>query len=244
MRVRVLSDLHLEARPFEPPAAQADVVVLAGDIHNGPAGVEWAKRTFAEPVLYLAGNHEPYDGELEATRRAIRDAAAGSGVTVLDCDVAVIGGVRFLGCTLWTDFDLHGASGRALALGKYLDWLVDFRAIRFGARAFAPQDSIDIHRRHLAWLEAALDAPFDGPTVVITHHAPHSGSIAAKFGTHPLNPAFVTDLDRLMGGPVLWIHGHTHTAFDYRVRGTRVVCNPRGYPGEDTGFRADLVIEV
>ena len=47
-----------------------------------------------------------------------------------------------------------------------------------------------------------------------------------------------------MGRAPLWIHGHTHTAFDYTVRGTRVVCNPRGYAGEQTGFRADLVVEV
>jgi predicted phosphodiesterase len=244
MRIRVLSDLHLEAGAFDAPPAEADVVVLAGDIHNGTAGVEWAKRAFACPVLYLAGNHEPYDGEFAATGAAIAAAARGSHVTVLDCDRTVIGGVRFLGCTLWTDFDLYGAAGRALAVEKYRAWLVDFRAIRYGDRAFAPDDSIGIHRRHRAWLEAELDATFDGVTVVVTHHAPHRGSIAPKFATHPLNPAFVSDLDHLMGRAALWIHGHTHRALDYVVRGTRVVCNPRGYPGEDTGFQAGLIIEV
>lgn len=244
MRVRVLSDLHLEASPFEPPDAPADVVVLAGDIHNGPAGIEWAKRQFGGPVLYLAGNHEPYDGDFEETRRALRAAAAASHVRLLDCEEAVIGGVRFLGCTLWTDFDLLGEPGRTLALGRYRDWLVDYRAIGFGARRFAPDDSIALHHAHRAWLESALAAPFDGTTVVVTHHAPHPGSIAPAFATHPLNPAFVTDLDALMGQAALWIHGHTHRAFDYVVRGTRIVCNPRGYPGENTGFQPDLVIEV
>jgi predicted phosphodiesterase len=244
MRIRVLSDLHLEAAPFDPPPADADVVVLAGDIHNGAAGVEWARRRFACPVLYLAGNHEPYDGEFAATSAAIEAAARGSQVAVLDCDRVVIGGVRFLGCTLWTDFDLDGAEGRELALGRHRDWLVDFRAIRYGDRAFAPDDSIDLHRRHRAWLATELEAPFGGATVVVTHHAPHRGSIAPRFASHPLNAAFVNDLDVLMGRAALWIHGHTHRALDYTVRGTRVVCNARGYPGEDTGFRADLVVEV
>jgi len=244
MRVHVLSDLHLEAAPFEPPPAPADLVVLAGDIDNGPAGIEWAKRRFSTPVLYLAGNHEPYDGDFEQTQRALRAAAAGSHIVLLDCDAAVVGGVRFLGCTLWTDFELLGEPGRALALGRYRDWLVDYRAIGFGGRRFAPDDSIALHRVHRAWLETALAEPFAGPTVVVTHHAPHRGSIAPAFATHPLNPAFVSDLEPLMGRAALWIHGHTHRAFDYVVHGTRIVCNPRGYPGEDTGFRADLVIEV
>ena len=244
MRIRVLSDLHLEAAPFDPPAAAADVVVLAGDIDNGAAGVEWAKARFDLPVLYLAGNHEPYDGEFHATQAALGAAAAGSHVRYLDCSEVRIAGVRFLGCTLWTDFALWGDAGRARALGKYAAWLVDYRAIGWRDRRFAAGDSIGLHAAHRAWLAAKLMTPFPGTTVVVTHHPPHPGSIAPKFATHPLNPAFVSNLEDLMGRARLWIHGHTHRAFDYTVRGTRVVCNPRGYPDEDTGFCADLVVEV
>jgi 3',5'-cyclic AMP phosphodiesterase CpdA len=244
VRIRVFSDLHLEAAPFEPPAASADVVVLAGDIHNGPAGVRWAKERFAAPVLYVAGNHEPYDGEFHATRAALRDAAAASRVQVLDPGEAVIGGVRFLGCTLWTDFALAGEAGRKLALGKYGAWLIDYRSIRWHDRAFSVADSTGLHALERAWLARALVRPFPGPTVVVTHHAPHHGSIAPRFAAHPLNPAFITNLEDLMGRAALWIHGHTHQAFDYTVRGTRVVCNPRGYENEATGFRADLVVEI
>ncbi len=244
MRIRVLSDLHLEAWPFDPPAADADVVVLAGDIHNGPAGVAWAVARFDAPVLYVAGNHEPYDGEFHATQTALRDAARGTRVRFLDCDETVLDGVRFLGCTLWTDFALWGEVGRSRALGKYAGWLVDYRAIRWGDRAFAADDSIALHHAHRRWLQDRLLQPFAGATVVITHHPPHPGSIAPKFATHPLNPAFVSNLEDLMGRARLWIHGHTHSAFDYIVRGTRVVCNARGYVGEDTGFRGDFVVDV
>jgi predicted phosphodiesterase len=244
LRIRVLSDLHLEAAPFDPPAAHADVVVLAGDIHNGPAGIEWAKARFDASVLYVAGNHEPYDGEFHATQAALRDAAAGSRVQVLDRGEAVIGGVRFLGCTLWTDFALAGEAGRKLALEKYAAWLIDYRSIQWRDRRFSVTDSTRLHAAERAWLASRLMRPFPGATVVITHHPPHPGSIAPKFATHPLNPAFISNLEDLMGHAQLWIHGHTHQAFDYTVRGTRVVCNPRGYANEDTGFRADLVIEV
>jgi len=244
MRIRILSDLHLEAAPFDPPPAPADVVVLAGDIDNGAAGIEWAKERFDAPVLYVAGNHEPYDGEFHATQAALRAAAGSTGVRFLDCGEVVLGGVRFLGCTLWTDFALNGEAGRTLALEKYAGWLVDFRAIRWSDRMFAADDSVALHDAHRAWLTARLVARFPGPTVVVTHHPPHPGSIAPKFVTHPLNPAFVSNLEDLMGRARLWIHGHTHFALDYTVRGTRVVCNARGYPGEDTAFVPDLVVEV
>jgi predicted phosphodiesterase len=244
MQIRVLSDLHLEAEPFEPPAALADIVVLAGDIHNGTAGIEWAKQHFAIPVVYVAGNHEPYDGEYHATQAALHAAARSSGVTLLDCSEVIIDTVRFVGCTLWSDFAIAGDAGRSLALGQYLPWLVDYRAIRWNDRLFTADDSIDLHANERTWLADRLAAPFPGTTVVVTHHAPHPGSIAPEFVNHPLNPAFVTDLGHLMGRARLWIHGHTHRALDYTVDGTRVVCNARGYPGEHTGFDPALVVEV
>ncbi|MDP3311133.1 MAG: metallophosphoesterase family protein, partial [Polaromonas sp.] len=65
MRLHILSDLHLELASFEPDAAaveQADLVVLAGDIHKGVNGISWARRTFPDkPVIYVAGNHEFYE---------------------------------------------------------------------------------------------------------------------------------------------------------------------------------------
>jgi predicted phosphodiesterase len=244
MRIRVLSDLHLEVAPFDPPAAAADVVVLAGDIHNGPAGVEWAKATFTEPVLFVAGNHEPFDTEFHATAAALRAAAAGSNVRVLDCDETVLGSARFLGCTLWSDFALYGPSGRDVAMESLRRIAPDFRVIAFGDRRFTTGDWLALHRAHRAWLEARLAEPHDGPTIVVTHFLPHPASIAPRFATHPLNPAFASDLQPLVARATLWIHGHSHAASDYRAGGARVVCNPRGYPGEPTGFRPDFVVTI
>ncbi|MCU0804511.1 MAG: metallophosphoesterase family protein [Burkholderiales bacterium] len=244
MRIRVLSDLHLEDSPWEAPAAEADVVVLAGDIANGAAGVEWAKRSFDVPVLFVAGNHEPFDSAFHETAAAIREAAAGSNVTVLDRDERVIAGVRFLGATLWSDFELDGPAARERALAELPRIAPDFRVVRFGDGLFTAQDWIALHRADRAWLEARLAAPFAGPTVVVTHFLPHPQSIAPRFAGHPFNPGFATDLSHLMGRAALWMHGHTHTALDYVVGGTRIVCNPRGYPHERTGFRPDLVVEV
>jgi predicted phosphodiesterase len=243
VRIRVLSDLHLEVEPFAPADVPADVVVLAGDIDNGAAGVEWAERTFRVPVIYIAGNHEYYDHEFHEVRAALR-AAAIDRVRLLDCSEAVTDDVRFLGCTLWTDYTLAPEPSRAGVIQEARAKNPDYQKIRCGAGSFAPEDAITLCHEHRAWLEGALSQPFAGRTVVITHFAPHPRSIAPAYVGHPANPGFVLDLSPLMGRATLWIHGHTHTAFDYEVDGTRVVCNPRGYPGEPTGFAADRVVEI
>lgn len=244
MRIHVLSDLHLECAPFDPPAAEADVVVLAGDIDNGAAGIEWAKAEFRAPAVYLAGNHEYYDGEFGEVQAALAGATQGTRIELLDCSERVIGGVRFLGCTLWTDYSLAAESERAAVIEEARRVNPDYLLVRRGDRKFAPEDAIQLCREHRAWLETELAVPFPGKTVVVTHFAPHPRSIAPAYANHPANPGFVVDLEPLMGRAALWIHGHTHTAFDYAVNGTRVVCNPRGYPGEPTGFRADWTVDV
>jgi predicted phosphodiesterase len=243
VRILVLSDLHLEVEPFAPVAAQADLVVLAGDIDNGAAGVEWAERTFRAPVLYVAGNHEYYGRELGEASAALK-AAANDRVRLLDCSEAVTDDVRFLGCTLWTDYTLVAEDERDAVIEQARAKNPDYQKIRFASREFAPEDAIALCREHRSWLERTLAQPFAGRTVVITHFAPHPRSIAPAYQGHPANPGFVVDLSELMGRSALWIHGHTHTAFDYEVDGTRIVCNPRGYPDETTGFLPGRVVEV
>lgn len=124
----------------------------------------------------------------------------------------------------------------------------DFSCIKKDRKPFTPADSIALHVASRAWLTARLEEPFAGTTVVVTHHLPSSKSVAARYASNLLTPAFASDLDGLIAGDrvALWIHGHTHDAFDYEINGTRIVCNPRGYPGEkkDASFRSDLVITV
>jgi len=121
----------------------------------------------------------------------------------------------------------------------------DFAIIQNHGWRFTPEDVLRLHTASRKWLANKLMEPFGGKTVVVTHHAASSGSVSPQFVQDPLSPAFVSNLEELMSGDrvPLWIHGHTHYPFDFQVRGTRVVCNPRGYARYDltSDFRPDLV---
>jgi 3',5'-cyclic AMP phosphodiesterase CpdA len=251
MRIRPLSDLHLEFQGWVPPSAPADVVVLAGDIDVGVAGVIWGRRCFPDSaVVYVPGNHEFYDSELEHTLAALHRTARTHDVHLLDRGRVEIAGVRFLGTTLWTDFALYGAEpgaiARAMAFAERA--MIDYRAIRYRDDGLlVPGDTLELHRLQLAWLAQQLAQPFAGSTVVVTHHLPGLKSVHPRYAGDMLNTAFASDLSDLLRAPVaLWIHGHTHESMDYVVNGTRVVCNPRGYlPHEpNSSFDPNLVIEI
>jgi len=236
MKLHILSDLHLDFAPFRPLdplplKVDADVVVLAGDLSNGPDGVRWARKAFADkPVVYVAGNHEFYGRVMDDVKREIREATAGSNVHFLDNEVVIIGNVRFLGATLWTDFELDGPVWRPMALQHAAKAMNDFKVIRLAEdRIFRPLDSVELHKKSLAWLKMKLAEPFAGETVVVTHHGCSPRSVHARWKGQLLNGAFNSDLRDLLGRCVLWVHGHTHDNFDYLEDDTRVIVNPRGY---------------
>lgn len=238
MRVQLASDLHLEfvrgALPQErliAPAHGADILVLAGDIGSGLQAIEMFG-DWPVPVLYVAGNHEFYGFDFQTLRRDLSQAARGTSVRFLDNEVADFGGVRFLGSTLWTNYQMSPEVPRARAMELAERRLSDHVRIRHGDRYFSPADALAEHRRSRRWLEQQLCASYEGRTVVVTHHGPHPGSVHPRFDGDPLNAAFVSDLSELLFGASLWVHGHVHDSFDYSAHGCRVVANPLGYPRE------------
>ncbi|WP_404301518.1 metallophosphoesterase [Alicycliphilus denitrificans] len=254
MKLHILSDLHLGVQGMEHPDTDADLVVLAGDIARPEQAVAWA-RGFAKPVLYVPGNHEFYGASLQQTPRTLQALCADGPVQLLDNRSLVLQGVRFIGSTLWSDFRIAGAGqARTDAMQEAQRLVRDFQRIRTTEQAdaplFSPQDAAALYDTNVQWLARMLAQPFDGPTVVITHHAPSPRSIHPRFAGSPLNAIFVSDAEALVAasGARLWIHGHTHDSFDYQVNATRVLCNPRGYAKEGVNenplFDARLVVEI
>ncbi len=254
MRIALLSDLHLSVQPMPAPSIDADVVVIAGDLHRPAGAMEWSRQFRDTPTLFVAGNHEFYGSDLISTVHALRRQAEGSGVRVLEHDVWHHQGVRFLGCTLWSDFRLFdSAEQRALGLEQAASLVRDFSRIRVAPDfddLFTPAVAQQLFDRSVAWLEQQFAIPHAGPTVVITHFAPARGSIAPQFAGSPLNACFVSDLEAQIERwePALWLHGHVHHSCDYPVGRTRVIANPRGYARkgevENKTFDPTLIIEL
>lgn len=229
-----------------------DVVVLAGDIHRHTHGIHWAARTFPQrPVVMVFGNHEAYTAHWQGLMAEAKKAAARyPNIHLLDNQSVVIGDVRFLGTTLWTDFRLFGDKSFGDCLRQAKATMNDFRYIRFGTTGLmTPSDSVKLHGKAVAYLRDALRQPFDGKTVVVTHHLPSRQLVAAQYADDLLSAAFASNLDSLVEQADLWVAGHTHTSFDIRIGKCRCIVNPKGYPRwegkvENDRFDSQLVVTV
>lgn len=240
MKLFIISDLHLELGelPLEVGGRRiddgADVVVLAGDVMNGPGGPAWARQAFpAKEIVMVGGNHELYEQDWVDGIERLREEAARHGIHFLEDQSVELGGIRFLGTTLWTDFCLHGENLQAKRMLEVADLMTDFKEITVANDALEPWFVLGRHKVSRQWLQEELQRCDFSRTVVVTHHAPHVSSIERYDTYKPVAAAYASNLEDLMGYAGLWIHGHVHEAADYDIHGTRVVCNPRGYLAPD-----------
>jgi hypothetical protein len=138
MKLHILNDLHIEFEDFAPPATDADVVILAGDIGVGMAGLSWAKIRFPDrPVIYVPGNHEFYHHDIALIDEL--KAQAPDHIHILNDDQVIIDGVRFLGSILWTDFGLFGEADKFFAMQQARQQMTDFPSFRIMAGASLPR---------------------------------------------------------------------------------------------------------
>jgi Icc-related predicted phosphoesterase len=227
MKFQLVSDLHLdffrkEQINFLPmqifeyaEAEQPDALIIAGDLAEIRDPV-WssAMSFFADhysTILYVLGNHEHYFSDRTQVQRALDQLP--SHVHVLENRTMELGGLRICGSSLW--FPKRNCKAKHMlndfnVIPSFEDWVYDYH-----------QDALNC----IANSNADL---------VITHHAPHTGSISLQYIGHELNPFFVVDCTDLIKTlkPFVWVHGHCHSASDYVVDQTRILSNPFGYPRE------------
>jgi predicted phosphodiesterase len=253
MKLHILSDIHIEFSNYILPIQEADVLVLAGDIGKGIAGVAYAAqyKKHYRHVVYVAGNHEFYGHHLSKTSMEIAAYAKECGVIFLDNNTVDIDGVCFVGSTLWTDFRLYGDKPDHIAFYMNMGQmqLNDFAQIRYGTFWFNPSDCAKMSVNSQKYIEDRLLENQGKKRVVVTHHCPSSKSISEKYKGSHINPCFANNLDSLVEKADLWIHGHTHDSFDYKLGDCRVICNPRGYSKyqdkqENVNFKPNLVVEI
>ncbi|MEO7106026.1 MAG: metallophosphoesterase [Rhodoferax sp.] len=268
MKIALYSDIHLERQSFKPgPRAHAaDVIVLAGDIGQGTQGLEWARNTFKDkPIVMVLGNHEFFGGNdffqlVDEARRRARELD----IALLECEEVSIGGVRFLGATLWTDLELLTSDPDDVARLKVeaQKSMKDYSSGEIRAQtqgdghglasgSLTPELTIQRHWQTRAWLEKTLADGAAERMAVVTHHCPSLHSIPPQFQTgdaSKFSPMYASDLSYLGGQCALWLHGHVHASADYQMHETRVICNPKGYNSLELGPQnphfTDLLIEL
>lgn len=242
----LLSDLHQDHGRFDlDPPPGADIALVAGDVVNDDFLVDLARKI---PVVFVAGNHEFYGHAYKERLASLADLP----IAFLNDDTVTINlagkkPVRVIGSTLWTDYGYSPVVAEAARRG-----MNDHRRIAWTKepwQRFLPSHATRLHEAGRDYIAAQVDVPFDGATVVMTHHAPSERSVHSRFASGPheaLNRAYYSDLDDVVAasGTALWLHGHVHNNFDYDIGGTRVICNPHGYPGENHAFDPTLVVSV
>ena len=266
MKIQLLSDLHLEVQPGFTlrPAPDADLLVLAGDVGSYQYGSRLPgadfglerfspRRGWPVPVFYVPGNHE-YDAvEFDATHARLRETCERLGITWLERETLMFGGKRFIGTTLWSDFDALALQARPAQQLKAREKA--FRAANWYLRTTGttrhgqPWLADAVREQALVcqqWLRDALAVPFDGDTVVVTHFAPSLHSADPRYGMVPGTAGFCNALDDLLPFAKVWLHGHLHCPSHYMHHGCRVVANPLGYAGkgEQQGFRELFCVEI
>ncbi len=286
MKIQLLSDLHLEVHPhwMPQPAAGAELLVLAGDIGSYQANSQLTDANFGldrfsplqgwpTPVIFVPGNHEYDTLDFDLAHQRLRDTCERLGLIWLERETVVLSGLRFVGTTLWSDFDALGPTLADVSnekVGKTPSVLArapHLLALQLKAREKASRAANYYLKRTLTtrhgtqwladgvreqallcqqWLHAALDVPFAGTTVAVTHYAPSLQSADPRYGRTPGTAGFCNALDVLLPKAKLWLHGHLHTPSDYQQDGCRVVANPLGYARkkEQAAFRPDLLLEV
>lgn len=234
MKLYVVSDLHLEYGDFVVPSVDPDVVVVAGDLHVGTQGLEWAADRLPDvPIVYVLGNHEYYRQVVPDLIVSMRDEAEriDPRIHVLDRAAHEIEDTVFLGTTLWTDFAFGGDASEGMRIAHAV--LSDFAQIRFGPedRGLEPADIAAIHERERWWLEQMFERFAGRRIVAVTHHPPAARSVPESVIDDPWAGVYASRLETLVqeSGAALWIHGHVHTPADYMLGETRVLSNPRGY---------------
>ena len=288
MKIQLLSDLHLEVHPdWAPlPAPGADLLVLAGDIGSYQPGSLLTDADFGlarfspkngwpTPVLFVPGNHEYDAQDFDAAHARLRETCARLGLVWLEREVFTWSeaaasavessgprSVRFIGTTLWSDFDAlgppHGATTTPAisALTQQLKARDKaFRAANYylkktgTTRHGEPMLAEAVRAQALLcqdWLVKALAQPFDGRTVVVTHFAPSLLSADPRYGLAPGTAGFCNALDTLLAQAQLWLHGHLHAPSHYVKSGCRVAANPLGYARKDeqSAFQAAFCVEI
>ena len=233
MKVFPLSDIHLEAhyQSFDRYRGEADIVVCAGDMHTRARGPKALRAIFDhQEILYTPGNHEYYGESIQHQDELLRQECQEYGIHFLQRNTVEIGGITFAGCTLWTDFLLYGENRQVEAIAETQKCLRDYHVIYADHKKMqiiTPADTIEIHKKDVAWLQEKIESQQEGPLIVMTHHGPSFKNVHPSYTEDIVSAGFASNLDELVkrSGAKYWFSGHSHCSQHFRIGGTTVMQN-------------------
>jgi len=244
MKLRILNDLHLEFGNLDVPELPEDnetVLILAGDIHTGTNATDFIATLLTRfaHVVYILGNHEFYHNDMTSVRLFWQQTMKyHHNLHVLDPGTLELEGLRIIGATLWT-----GTNDPQLNM-----FMNDFACIHLNGKVLTTEATRELFLIDLDYIRAELEKPFEGKTIVVTHHAPIEECVRPRWIGHFLNPCFHSRLNFLFHDYDIdmWIHGHMHDTVDIQYEGTHIYANPRGYAGyeENPNFETEKVLGV
>ncbi len=251
MKIQILSDLHIEYEYLDIPNIGADILILAGDILVGKDSVKYIEnfRKNYKEVIYVPGNHEYYGGNISMVSKEISEMCEQADIKFLDNNHFIMDDYCFIGSTLWTDFRLYGEELEKIGfyMNRARNALNDFNLIRYASMYFSPSHCATLSLMSQNYIKENLEKYKKKKKIVITHHAPSMKSVHEKYLGNILNPCFANNLDNLVSQSDIWIHGHVHDSFDYKIGKARVLANPRGYSSkgvnENKSFNPCLILE-
>jgi predicted phosphodiesterase len=259
MTFRLISDIHIDCnKPDEVILKEddSDVIVVPGDIcsiHNFAQWVE-AQCNKYKAIVIVLGNHDYWKMSVDNAHRKWKEGLSKKlpqdlfdRIHILEKEYVDIGDTRYFGTTLWTDMDKMDVS----SMQAIKESMVDYKRIRMlnGARRLTPQDVIKEHIKAKEWLTKAVELPWEGHKVIVTHHAPSFDSLYPFFGKDSVSGAYASDLEDMLQHAVsnqvfTWVHGHTHAATRYEINGLNIIVNPFGYPDEDTSVDEMCIVSL
>jgi predicted phosphodiesterase len=271
MKFDLISDLHIDFyQNFSTPVNKIydwetekknDVLVIAGDCSNDPkitTLVLLEAANFYEKVLFVDGNHEHYNGKsrvdhifpqintVDSNVGYLRGISDACGLHYLSNSSVVIDNTTFIGTNGWYNFESGERFNMDEQIQNWKDASGDFQNIDFGT--MGPRRRAQIHTN---WLISELRKVKTDNVVVVTHTIPHPHGCVSDW--HPfaaLNGMFentfmqqVIDSDSKKKIKT-WVFGHTHFKRDFVQDDIHFVCNPFGYPHENTRSEKTQIISV
>lgn len=233
MKFSLISDMHVDfPQPKTPYELLEEVIVVAGDTSNGLEGLKFLQKlqNKGHTIFAVDGNHEHYSNyrqrrsEKETTARFREDHKRYHD----EVPIILANGWYYVEDeALWRGYMNDGRMTNLSAL--------DVNTLAVNDTEFV--------RGHL---EDWKDRQVSG--VVVTHTSPCLETLNPAYEGHYSNdwywnPGMGGLLKEYSGQIKVWCHGHTHEPSDKIVEGVRVVCNPRGYPGENKNWKP-LTIEI